>query len=33
MWYCRLKRSSGFSDPTEFYHRLDDLESEMVEAR
>ncbi|NDC41903.1 MAG: hypothetical protein EBZ77_10190 [Chitinophagia bacterium] len=30
LWYCRLKLSSDFSEPAEIYHRVSDLESDMV---
>ena len=33
MWYARLKLSSDFSEPAEVYHRLSDLEADMVEVK
>ena len=33
IWYCRLKLSGDFSEPAEIYHRVNDLEADMVEVR
>ena len=33
IWYARLKLSSDFSEPSEVYHRLADLEADMVEVK
>lgn len=33
MWYGRLKISSDFSEPAEVYHRLADLETDMMEMK
>lgn len=33
VWYCRMKLSGDFSEPGEVYHRLADLEGEMVAQR
>jgi len=33
MWYGRLKISSDFSEPAEVYHRLADLEVDMMEMK
>lgn len=33
IWYCRLKLSSDFSEPSEVYHRINDLESDMTEVK
>ena len=31
IWYCRLKLSADFSEPSEIYTRLNDLEAEMTD--
>lgn len=33
IWYCRLKFSADFSEPSDIYHRIDDLESEMAQVK
>ena len=33
VWYGRLKISSDFSEPAEVYHRLADLEMDVMEMK
>ncbi len=33
MWYARLKISSDFTEPTEVYHRITDLEADMQQLK
>lgn len=33
VWSCKLKISSDFSEPTEVFHRLSDLENDMMEMK